>query len=186
MAGKRRTIPSIADGKTFTPRMISMSSRRPRMPPSSRLDPRQKPDEEAEGKGKIAAIPRPNAGARQDEAPAVRPPVPRGLRLQPANGLAARPGGLVHADVALERIREVGAEGRVRRLIFDEVGLAQQRKPAEVVPAGKIFGAREAGRSPAARPERIHAKRLADERLQSPPALVTQTVARGRFDIAIE
>src|SRR3989442_1019620 len=38
MAGNRRTIPSMAPGKTVTPRTISMSPRRPRMPPGRCLN----------------------------------------------------------------------------------------------------------------------------------------------------
>src|SRR2546426_9373428 len=37
LAWKRRTMPSMAEGNTFTPRTISMSSSRPRIPPSRRM-----------------------------------------------------------------------------------------------------------------------------------------------------
>jgi hypothetical protein len=91
------------------------------------LEPRPEADEQPERERKEHAIGRADARRAQHEAPAARPPLPRLLRIEPAKRLVRGAGRLVHAHVALERIREVGAEGRMRGLIGDELQLSRER-----------------------------------------------------------
>src|SRR5207248_1200694 len=100
-------------------------------------------------------------------------------RVQPAQRRARRAGGLMHAHVALERIGQVGAERRVRGLILDDVGLARQRQPPEVLPRLQIVGRGDAGARPRRAPERVarRAVDLVQEGAQPAPLMLAQ--ARG-------
>src|SRR5450759_5457114 len=64
----------------------------------------------------------------------------------------------MQADVTVEGIREVGAEGRPSRLIRDQLALGRERKPVEIVPTA------HAGQSRS--PESVCAQHVAKPRLQ--------------------
>src|SRR5439155_11411436 len=99
-----------------------------------------KSDEEAEREREEDPIGRRDAGPREHESPAPCPPLPRCLRVEPAERLTARARRLVDPDVALERIREIGAEGWTLGLIRDEFLLERERQPVNVVPRHEVSG----------------------------------------------
>ena len=92
------------------------------------LEARPEADEEPEREREIDAVAGPEPRAREDEAPAVRPPLPRGLRVQPPQRRSRRPGRLMHAHVALERIGQVRAERWMRPLVLDQFGFGGKRE----------------------------------------------------------
>src|SRR5437867_2679103 len=81
-----------------------------------------------------------DAGSREHESPATCPPLPRCLRVEPAERLTARARRLVDPDVALERMREIGAEGWTLGLIGDECLLERERQLVNVVPRHEVSG----------------------------------------------
>ena len=120
--------------------------------------PAQKPTKSPNENGKKTRSPGPSPAPAQHEAPAARPPVPGLLRVEPAERRAAGARGLVHAHVALERVRQVGAERRMRGLVLDQLALRVSGSRAEVVPAAEIVGAtRGRPRCHFARDERVGA-----------------------------
>ena len=127
------------------------------------------PDEEPEREREEHAVLWSEAGTAQDEAPAARPPVPRLLRIEPAQRRAGRAGGLVDPHVALERKRQVGSEGRMRGLVGDELILDGEWQPREVVPSAEVGGRVEPSAPPLLREEPVGGMRGARQRLQPGP-----------------
>src|SRR5205814_4238309 len=82
---------------------------------------------------------------------------------------------------------EVGAEGRVRGLILDDVGLARQRQPPEVVPRLQIAGRGDAGAGPRRAPERVagRAVDLVQEGAQPAPLMLAQPRGLQRLERAV-
>jgi hypothetical protein len=92
----------------------------------------------------------------------------------------------MHAHVALERIRQIGAERRMRGLIGDELRLARERKPAEVEPVAKIVDRGDAGTAPFLRDELIGREELARHRAKAAPLMLAQPVGPERLERAVE
>src|SRR5205085_10171061 len=143
------------------------------------LEARPEADEEPEREREIDAVAGPEPRAREDEAPAVRPPLPRGLRVQPPQRRSRRPGRLMHARVALERVGQVRAERRMRGLVVDEVALRRARQSLKVLPCTHIAGAGDTGAGPRRAPERApgHTVDVVEQRAQAAPLIRAQ--ARG-------
>src|SRR5207247_9380277 len=152
------------------------------------LEARPEADEEPEREREIDAVAGPEPRAREDEAPAVRPPLPRGLGVQPPQRRSRRPGRLMHAHVALERVGPVRAERRMRGLIVDEVALRRARQSLEVLPRLHIVGAGDAGASPPRAPERVpgHAVDLVEQRAQAAPLIRAQARDVERLERGVE
>src|SRR5438552_1064070 len=119
------------------------------------LEARPEADEEAEREREEHAVPGAEPRAPQDEAPAARPPVPRLLRIEPAERRAGGARGLVHAHVARDGKRQVAPEWWKRRLVVDQLGLHRQRQAEEVVPAPEVVGRPDPRAPPLARDERV-------------------------------
>src|SRR5439155_3011801 len=102
------------------------------------LEPRPEADEETEGEREEHTVFAGHPGAAKDRFPAARPPRPRLGGLEPADRRPRGAGGLVDADVARERIGQVGAEGRGGGLVVGELLLRRERQAAERVPAVEI------------------------------------------------
>src|SRR6266542_3669051 len=107
----------------------------------------------------------------QDEAPAPRPPIPRLLRVQPAERRATGARGLMHAHVAREGKREVVAEGGMSRLVAAQLGFHRQRQPEDVVPALEVVGRPRARAPPLARDERVRGIDGARQALEASPLM---------------
>ena len=120
-------------------RVLAAAGDRQRSEHPGALEAGPEPDEEPERERKEDAVRGPHARAPQNDPPAARPPFPRFLRVEPYERRAARARGLVHANVALERVGQVRTEGRVRSLIVDQLRLSRQGHPPEVVPAAQIL-----------------------------------------------
>jgi len=88
--------------------------------------------------------------------------------------------------VSLERVCEVSAEGRVRRLVLDELDLAREGQPAEVVPAREVVHRADAGGAPLRADERIGGEQLARHGPDAVPLMQVQVIGRQRLQRAIE
>src|SRR5207244_6396940 len=167
-------------------RILPAARNRQRAERPGALEARPEPDEEAERKREEDAVGRPDARAAQHEPPAARPPLPRLLRVEPPQRRTARPRRLMHADVALERVRPIRAEWRVGGLIVHELGLRRERKPPEVVPAAQVLHRPDAGRAPAARDELIRREQLLRHGAKAVPLMAEQPLPSERFQRAVE
>src|SRR5262249_2096370 len=167
-------------------RVLAATGDRQRAERARPLEAGPESDEEPERERKEDAVGRAHARPAQHEAPAARPPLPRFLRVEPEKRRAARPRRLVHAHVALERIRQIGAERRSRGLIGHELGFARERQPAEVEPIAQIVDRREAGPTPFPRDELVGGEQLAGHGAKAAPLVLAQPVGLERLEGAVE
>ena len=150
------------------------------------LQPGPEADEEAEGEREEEPVARPQPRRPEHEGPAARPPGPRRLGLEPPDRGPRGARGLEDANVALERVREVGAERRVGRLVGDQVRLRQPREAGEVRPRAEVARVPQAGRLEARPPEGVRAPDLADPRGEPLPLPAPEGLGRRRLARAVE
>src|SRR5262249_60727462 len=104
-------------------------------------------DERAERESVEDAVAFPDAGAAEDMPPAVGPPLPGCLGIQPSDRrLAGGPRGLVELDVPLQWIGEVGPERRLALLVLGQLALCGKRQLVEVLPGTDTAIEAERGR----------------------------------------
>ena len=89
---------------------------------------RPEPDEWTKREGNINTITRSHAGALVNFPPTSEPPIPAFLCVQPEKRRAGSPGGLMDADVVLDRVGQVASKRRVKRLIFKKFFLCCKGK----------------------------------------------------------
>ena len=92
----------------------------------------------------------------------------------------------MNAHVALERIRQIGAERRMRGLIGDELRFAREGKPPVVVPAAEIVGRLEADRAPLLGDELIGREELTGHRAKAAPLVLAESIGPERLERAVE
>jgi hypothetical protein len=69
---------------------------------------------------------------------------------------------------------QVGAEGRVRRLVLHQLALAGERQAPEVVPAAQIARLGQAGAPPAGGEKGVGGHRDVGQRLQARPLMAPE------------
>ena len=73
-----------------------------------------------------------DTGRFKDNFPALGPPIPRILGIEPVHRFARGAGSLVHPNVAFRRKSKIAAEQRMKRLVFDEFAFAGEGQVAQL------------------------------------------------------
>ena len=100
--------------------------------PPRRVEGRPEAEERPEREREEEPIARPHAGHAINGRPVVEHPGPAFRRVEPAQRSAGRAGSLAQAAVALDRVGERRAVGRMLRLVGQQLRLGGERQPGEV------------------------------------------------------
>ncbi len=100
---------------------------------------RPKADERPEGKCEIDAIAGADTGRFKDKFPALRPPIPRLLGIEPVHRFAGGAGSLVHPNVAFRGKSKIAAERRMKRLVFDQFAFAGEGQVSQLFERIDVF-----------------------------------------------
>jgi len=103
------------------------------------LPTRPKADEGPERKSKIDVIAGADTGRFKDNFPALRPPIPRLLGVEPVHRFARGAGSLVHPNVAFRGESKIAAERRMKRLVFDQFAFAGEGQASQLFERIEMF-----------------------------------------------
>ena len=125
---------------------LCSTGERQRTHPLSRLEGSPEADERAKGEGNENAIGCVDSRRLQNSSPAVEKSLPVAGGVEPTHRTSGRAGGLVQADIPVQRFGEAGTIGWVRLVVLDQFRLRGQRQGRKDA-SGNEDGSNDSGSS---------------------------------------